>query len=507
MKSIARRASSGALFFILGCGTAATVCGCYDEGCSQDATCKPPVCDEPSAGPTTDACGIHVSSSLGDDANPGTRAAPVRTMKRAISLARTGPPRVYACAEVFAEAVTVPSGVGIWGGLDCANEWIYLGGDDRTVLAPEPNLIPLQVEAGATGGISTLADLRLEAADATVPSGSSIAMLVLNSGVVEIRRSELIAGNGADGEPGVRGGEEPAKSGAPGSSGNPACSADLVPGAQPVTTVCDDGQTIGAKGGDGAIVSGSSGNDGQPEPDQNVDGWGLGGAGEAGATQCLPGAPGLKGADGMDGLGAVNAGRIAEGGWFGVRGKDGGNGLPGQGGGGGGGSRGGSLFCGPGATPKGGASGGSGGGGGCGGRGGQGGGYGGASIGLLTLSGDVNVFSTSIRTGKGGDGGHGGLAQFGGSQGPPGLGGSSAGGSQPGCPGGWGGTGGNGGYGGGGLGGPSLGVAHLVGLPAALHDSTITTGMPGKGGPGGNQSIPGSNGEDGIRGDTLALPQ
>ncbi|MCC6554477.1 MAG: hypothetical protein IT372_15975 [Polyangiaceae bacterium] len=497
------------MFFIgLGCGTATTMCGCYDEGCSQDATCKPPVCNaDPSTGPTTDSCGIYLSSSLGDDANPGTQAAPVRTMKRAISLARSGPSRVFACAEVFAEAVTVPSGVEIWGGLDCAHEWAYLGGEDRTVLAPGPDLIPLKVEEGEAGAISTLADLRIEAADATVPGGSSIAMLVLNAAAVELRRSDLIAGHGADGEPGARGGEVPAKGGAPGNSGGAACSADVVPGGLSVTTVCDDAETIGAKGGDGGIASGLKGNDGQPEPDQNLDGWGLGGAGESGAVQCIVGAAGLNGADGADGIGGMNAGRIDQDGWFGVRGKEGGHGLPGQGGGGGGGSRGGSLFCGPGATPKGGASGGSGGGGGCGGRGGQGGGFGGASIGLLTLSGDVNVISTSIYTGNGGDGGKGGLAQFGGSQGAPGLGGESAGGSHAGCMGGPGGAGGNGGYGGGGLGGPSIGVAHLVGQPAALHDSAVKTGTPGKGGPGGNQNVPGSHGEDGLRGDTLAFPQ
>ena len=496
---------------VLGCGTAATVCGCYEYSCAEEFACErapEPVCNaDPAAGPAEDDCGVFASASLGDDANPGTRAQPVRTLGRALTLARSGPLRVYACAEVFPEAVTVPSGVEIWGGLDCAHDWIYLGGDQRTVLAPAPDLIPLQVEKGEQGGVSTFADLRVEAADASAPGGSSIAMLVLPGTAVEVRRSELIAGDGAKGAPGARGGEVPAKGGAPGSSGGAACSADSVAGALSVTTVCGEVTTVGGKGGDGNVATGGSGNDGQPEPQPNPDGRGLGGAGEVSGVECWSGEDGASGTDGGHGLGGRGGGRITLDGWEGERGGDGGNGRHGQGGGGGGGSRGGSLFCGPGNTPKGGASGGSGGGGGCGGKGGQGGGFGGASIGLVSFSGDVSLDATSVVTGRGGDGGAGGLAQFGGAQGAPGSGGVSVGGSHAGCSGGWGGQGGNGGYGGGGLGGPSLGVAHLLTQPVALHDSAIRTGMPGKGGPGGNQNLPELDGEDGIRDDTLAFPQ
>ncbi|MCC6558662.1 MAG: hypothetical protein IT372_37480 [Polyangiaceae bacterium] len=491
----------------LGCGTATTVCGCYDEGCSQDATCEPPVCNaDPSTGATTDGCGIYVSASLGDDGNPGTQAAPVRTMKRAISLARSGPSRVFACAEGFAEAITVPAGVEIRGGLDCAHEWAYLGGEDRTVIAPGPDLIPVQVDVGDAGAVSILADLRIQAGDATVPGGSSIAMIVQTGAAAELRRSELIAGHGADGADGARGGEEPARGGTPGNAGGAACSADSVPGGSAVTTACDGVSTVGGKGGDGSASGAGKGNTGQPEPDPSGT-WGLGGAGETVSMQCLTGGDGLNGADGAHGQGALGPGRITPQGWEGQPGVDGADGLHGQGGGGGGAARGGSLVCGPSAgVPKGGASGGSGGGGGCGGRGGRGGGAGGASIGLVSFSGAVNVYSTSITTGRGGDGGAGGLAQFGGAPGSPGEGGLGVGGSHFGCAGGWGGQGGNGGYGGGGLGGPSIGVAHLLSQPVALHDSAIQTGPAGKGGAGGNQNFPGLDGADGLQDDTVAFP-
>ena len=496
----------------LGCGTAAGVCGCHPENCAEILTCdtgpKEPACNaDPALGPAEDDCGVFVSSSLGDDANPGTRERPVRTLVKAVALARSGALRVYACAEVFPEAVMVPSGVEVWGGLDCADDWVYVGDNRRSVLAPAPDAIPLQVNASELQGISTLADLRLEAADASLPGGSSIAMLVQPDAAVELRRSELLAGNGANGELGQGGGDGPAAGGTSGWSGGPACSANVVPGGPAVVTSCDDGSTLGGQGGDGNVSGGGTGLDGQPEPDPNPLGFGLGGMGEAG-SDCLAGQNGSSGADGAHGLGGRGGGRITFDGWEGERGGDGRKGLRGQGGGGGGGSRGGSLYCGVAPdVPKGGASGGSGGGGGCGGRGGRGGGHGGASIGLISFSGDVNVFATSIVTGNGGDGGAGGIAQLGGAPGVPGDGGMGVNASHYGCSGGWGGQGGSGGYGGGGLGGASIGVAHLAGQPAAMHDAAVKTGMPGKGGPGGNPAVTGSAGADGVRDDTLGFPQ
>ena len=45
-------------------------------------------------------------------------------------------------------------------------------------------------------------------------------MRVLSGAAVDLRRSELIAGEGADGEPGERGGEAPAQGGTPGNAGD-----------------------------------------------------------------------------------------------------------------------------------------------------------------------------------------------------------------------------------------------------------------------------------------------
>jgi hypothetical protein len=428
----------------------------------------------------------------------------VRTLGRAISLARAGSTRVYACAEPFIEAVEIPAGLELWGGLDCANGWVYAGSTEKTAVTPEPDLIPLRVMSGQ--GASVVADVRAEAAGATLPGGSAIAVMVMPGARVEIRRSELRAGDGAPGAAGEDGGEGSAATGAAGSPGVAACSEEVAPGGPAVQTTCDGVVTIGAEGGDGFASYGGDGDDGQPEPAPNPDDWGHGGPGASSGMQCNDGGRGRDGTDGAQGLGAVGPGRISLEGWRGREGQSGGDGLPGQGGGGGGASRGGLLLCGIGSGPTAGASGGGGGAGGCAGKGGKGGGHGGASIGLLSLSGDVAVRESVIVTGRGGDGGAGGLAQAGGIGGPGGDGGLGSGMASPGCRGGDGGKGGNGGYGGGGLGGPSMGIAYLLGQQPALERNTIEVGSPGQGGPGGNPAIPSSAGAGGFAVEITGFP-
>ena len=81
----------------------------HGAGSRVDKAPVEPVCvADPASEQAEDDCGIFVSSSMGDDANPGTSELPVQTFQRAISLAQSGPLRVYACAEVFREAVRIP---------------------------------------------------------------------------------------------------------------------------------------------------------------------------------------------------------------------------------------------------------------------------------------------------------------------------------------------------------------------------------------------------------------
>lgn len=112
------------------------------------------VCPEdpdPADGYIRDECGIWVSHSLGDDINgKGTQAAPVHTIAKAIELAQSPsqPSRIYACGEVFEEAVRLPKGITLFGGFDCGApsgplNWTYRGYEFRATLTPLPGAVAL----------------------------------------------------------------------------------------------------------------------------------------------------------------------------------------------------------------------------------------------------------------------------------------------------------------------------------------------------------------------------
>jgi hypothetical protein len=505
---------------VMGSAGAATLCGCEAawERCEETLTCGPSFgtrCQEDFTlwEPQQAGWGVFVSSSRGDDANPGTPDRPVKTFGRALEGLDAN--RVYACAETFDEAIplSISKNVEIWGGLDCDDGWRDLH-KDRTILRVTPTPMDPLTENPRTSTIGAeitanhvlLADIEIFAAAAQDPGGSSIAVVASDGADVEICRSALVAGNGADGAMGVGAADVAAQEGESGRDGSKACTKPIVPGGTAVITSCDDGDSVGGAGGDGSASGGGDGYPGLPEPRSNPYGYGQGGGGERTMPECQNGIDGRSGTDGEDGLGAQGSGTLTVAGWTGLPGVDGKPGTRGQGGGGGGGSRGGERYCGIG--PGGGASGGSGGAGGCGGKFGEGGGFGGASLGLVAVGATVRVLQgVSITTGNGGHGGNGGRGQLGGMGGAGGIGGDSTNGSLQGCAGGWGGQGGNGGNGGGGLGGPSIGIAALGLSVLTPFGVEFTIGQAGPGGLGGGDDTNAGRGQDGGRGDTLQFPK
>ncbi|XXT22060.1 hypothetical protein WME94_10925 [Sorangium sp. So ce429] len=474
-------------------------------------------CDgDPATSPAKDGCGVFVARR-GNDASDGTREAPVRTLRRAVEKAAEsgGTRRVYACAEDFEEAVTLPSGVAIWGGRDCgAAAWTWGGVESFTGIAPAPERVPLTVETRQASMTSVVFGVRLVAADATSPSGSSIGMIVREGAAVEVVSSEILVGNGADGADGESAPQEwRAPDGAGGQKGGDGCLANWTAGAPPTVTVCEDGTTsIGGAGGDGDVAAGgdgdvAAGGDGEPGapaagvapgPDSMEDGEG----GKGGAMSCTPGEDGGAGEPGANGVGGgtglderLKYGSISARGWQGFSGQHGQNGGIGQGGGGGGGV-GANGQCRP-VDPQSGPSGGSGGGGGCGGRGGRGGDHGGGSFGIIALHAHVMVDKTDIITGSGGRGGNGGRGQEGGGGGPEGPRGGITGTAYRACEGGVGGNGGSGGHGGGGLGGISITVALVDSSVHLTKSASWDWGAPGAGGVGGDPSDKRAMGEDG----------
>nr|WP_129577803.1 MULTISPECIES: hypothetical protein [Sorangium] len=442
-------------------------------------------------------------SERGDDKNRGTKRAPVKTLQHAIGLAASGrgkgeapTRRVYACGGEFEEAVTLPSGVDLWGSLRCeAGEWSYgwsLDGPNHPTTIAPPVGIPLRVITGEKEETSTILGVRVVAADASAVDGkSSIAMILSPGAKAKVVSSEVIASNGKDGEPGDDAPQERATDGEEGNHGASACTADFTVGARPAVTACDDGtESVGGYGGDGGPERGGDGASGQPIPASNPGNEGLGGVG-ADSARCESGEDGAKGADGGRAAGAAGVGYLTVDGWIGVRGEDGRKGGVGQGGGGGGGSKShGPMTACPTGRPDSGAAGGSGGSGGCGGDGGKGGGYGGASIGIVALQGAVlTVEDARVTAANGGRGGVGGTGQSGGygrfgGNGGQGFTGTAI--TWHACDGGAGGRGGRGGDAGGGLGGASFGIASVGASVALGFDATVLPGHPGQGGLAGN---------------------
>lgn len=451
-------------------------------GGMPDAKCVPSM----NSSPVGDDCGVFVELG-GDDGKDGTKSAPVKSLVKAIELAQKGGGAVYACAQVFAEAVEIPAGVSLFGGLDCQGDWAYSEGKPTTIEGTA-DAVPLTIVKGA--GSVRLEDVLVRAVDATVPGGSSVAAIV-DGATVDLVRCEFIAGNGMAGEKGSTPMENigvldnPDDPTIAGSAGTNACMGDPVagnPGGMgKLNDLCNE--SAGGNGGDGGIAAtnGASGTDGIPAGDGAK---GKAGTGDVG-TGCEPGGYGQDGAPGAPGAGGVSPGAISVAGYAGAAGEPGGRGGSGQGGGGGGGGKG-KVACN-------GASGGGGGSGGCGGFGGLGGSAGGSSIALMSLNATLTFTDVTLTAGNGGAGGDGGDGQIGGIGGTGGKGGVPVAGTTKGCAGGDGGFGGTGGPGGGGRGGHSIGIAFSGKSPTPPAD--VKMGTPGAGGAGMDMTFNGAAGE------------
>jgi hypothetical protein len=461
------------LFFLGSCDSATcsdyATCGATgpSDGGSDSSVVAPPGCDLTKAPKDSPACiddsvGLFVDATSGADSNPGTKAAPKKTVGAAVAAAG-GKPRVYVCQGSYAESVAIKSSVSLYGGLSCG-AFAYTGAQP-TIQPTAGTDYALDISASNV----TVSDLALVGPELGAPN--SIAVRVVGSTGITFVGARLEGRTGAKGADGTRTDftELPTPSDLKGNDGSGAT------GGAVKSFTCPGGATsTGGKGGD----NGFPGEAGLPSLGGGMagalgpcNGVGTGGDGVRGTTK--------------NGTGATSVGTFTAESWSPSSGSAGDPGTPGQGGGGGFGS--------------GGGGGGSGGAGGCGGAAGDGGKGGGASLALLSLGSPVTLRSSTLQSGSGGDGGRGATGQSG--QTAFGVGGVRTGTS---CNGGNGGPGGNGGAGGGGAGGISVGFVFKGTKPSLDADVTVTPGTAGKKGAGG---LAGTNdGIDGVAQDSLEAP-
>jgi len=457
-----------------------------------DAASEPGACDPGTAkSPTDSTClisekyGVFVSPQGSNTAGAGIRAAPYKTLARALQAAKGNVMRVYACDEGsgYTDALTIDAtfdGMSLYGGFECTT-WTYA--TTRRARVHPASGVALNVK-GLTAGV-TVEDFEFDAADAPVGE-SSIGAIVGTAANLTLRRVTIQAGKGGAGA-----------DGADGANGADALSVELSEEGLPAICPADVSQQFGGMwlrpapcatlGGVGGAAnrgqSGGAGVAGGPTTNIATSNIGTGGGpGAAGAkgSDGNPGAPGMAGSAG--GMFSASGYTVAQSGSNGL------DGYPAQGGGGGVASSASGLWnCI-------GASGGAGGMGGCGGSAGIGGASGGASVALLTWMAPITLDQCELTSsaggtgGKGGNGGNGGFGKWGalgghaytGDAGAPGGAGIGMG-----ATGGPGGNGGNGGSAAGGDGGPSYTIVYKGSAPIKLNGTLLAHREGGAKGIGG----------------------
>ena len=424
-------------------------------------------------------------ATTGNDANAGTRAAPMATIRNAIArIVSAGTAAdLYVAAGLYSSnvTITVAAGVSIYGGFDPA-DWVR---KPTSVTHIQVTVSPAMLAQNITVP-TELSQLTIEGGDAVFSGFTAYGIKVVNSTALRIVGNVITAGKGAAG---FNGG-----TGITGSNGNPG-----LPGQG---GMCDTVGTVqGGSGGSGAMPGGRGGNGGPGEANGGNGSVGVsstpGGSGGAWGDPGHDGASGQTGpfgGPGLNGSGGGPNGRISGFDWTAFAGNPGSVGTAGHGGGGGGGGGGQScwFFCSSGS----GNGGGGGGGGGFGGNGGSGGGGGGGSFGVALFSSTgTQLIDNVITSGTGGRGGFGAAGGSGGFGGAGGAGGSSC--AAEVGRGGWGGSGGSGGRGGsggGGAGGDSYAV--LLSSTTASVTGTLTFGTAGAG--GSSSGVAGSAGSTGT---------
>ncbi|KYF89172.1 hypothetical protein BE20_02430 [Sorangium cellulosum] len=176
----------------------------------------PAGCDpEIAKGGVDEGCGVFVSVN-GANSAEGTKLEPLKSINKAVDLSvRNGTKRVYLCAgdEPFEEAVTVPAGVTVYGGLNCAANWEWNRARKTTLTAPQGE-VPLTLRAA--GGSVQVEDLHVKAQPVVIDNPddtekygkSSIAVIAdggsgeSDSGSVGLARCTLEADEAAPGAPG-----------------------------------------------------------------------------------------------------------------------------------------------------------------------------------------------------------------------------------------------------------------------------------------------------------------
>jgi len=488
-------------------GVAHDGCECHNEG-EDVPDLTTPFLDTNCDGVDGDVSkATFVATSGTDNAACGTMAAPCKTIQYGIDKTNAGN-YVLVAGGTYAEAITLKSGVSVYGGYSAA-DWSRSTTNVVTITGANDNGHGWAARGTDISTETILNQLTFVAPAATAAGASSVGIACTNCNGLHVAYAtvEAKAGqagtDGVDGDAGANGG-----AGVEGGKYNHRGATARAHGSAGGTSPCGGG--AGGRGGHGGrngIPNGDSGDKGVSVSPADGGNGGSGGSGSSGshAGHGATGSAGQAGSPGTNGSAGSAGGANTNNFWISIHGVDGSSdGTVGAGGGGGGGG-GAARRNGLSARRRGGGGGG-GGAGGCPGAHGTGGVSGGASIAvLLTESGSAQILNSYLMTANGGRGGRGGTGGPGGAGGNGGAGGMGSDKgkyrSGDGGRGGAGGAGGRGGHGGGGAGGPSAGIMLVGSSTVTQTGNSFTLGTPGAGG-----ASPGNSGAAGCGANVCTVP-
>jgi hypothetical protein len=214
---------------------------------------NPPGCEsvkEPLKNPEkcfTDEVWAFVSPT-GNDANPGTKAQPYKTIGKALEGAK---PLVAACEGTYAEALVIGRTVGLYGGVTC--DFGKAGG--ATTLASGK-----AVGLTASQGAVTLNGVNVTATDAATAGESSVGVLAESGVVLTVIGGTVTAGAGAAGSAGTTGTNYDVALDAsdPKIKGNNA-SGNMGGAKQTCAALCAEAPAVAVEGGEGGVGGGTGG--------------------------------------------------------------------------------------------------------------------------------------------------------------------------------------------------------------------------------------------------------
>ena len=267
----------------------------------------------------------------GSDANPGTMAAPFRTIQTAINAAAEhgAKKHVLVGRGNYLESVTLADGVSLFGQYDAAGGWSRSASNTTSITSSETVAVSVANYLG-TGAIE---GFTISSGNAAAPGTSSRVIVLEQAGSgLSIRHNSIVVGDGASGVAGSHGTAGAAGgNGSPGQFGCDGCTGGGF-GGSGGSSACSAGGGAGGRGGWG----GEYGQNGQPSP------GGMSGGEGGSASVCLdysyayPGvdAPFLGGSGlngGVPSASNQQRGMLSGTQWLALGGFGGGTGSPGRG--------------------------------------------------------------------------------------------------------------------------------------------------------------------------------